>query len=1087
MNTLLKAFLLASLFCVANISNAQQTIPLGRTQDRLDLVEDQVQRLRLHIDYAKLQSVRLEKAQGVFSELSLDGGLFDGQVGDPKLPVTQRLIEIPFGADVEVKVLGCYEQEFDLADYGIEKLIPVQAPVSKNDVLEDAPFVMNENTYALNEFIGQPLAHVEVLGMLRGYRIAKLTLSPVTYNPQQGKIRVCNGIDVEISFISTNADLTSEIKAKTRSPYFDFIKERFLNQAVSRDYPGYPDMTRYPVKYVIVADRMFEGYIEDFVRWKTQKGFQVILAYTDEIGATPSAIQSYLHGLYNSATVDDPAPSFILFVGDTQQIPAYIGTSSQKVTDVYYASVDGDYFPEMYYGRFSARTVEELIPQVEKTLYYERYQFVDPSYLDRVNLIAGWDDYWNEQIAQPTIRYGMDNWFNEAHGYSDVYPYYGPDDYDGCYQDDKVSVGMINYTAHCSETVWGTPSLSVSSIYNMHNEGFYPLSIGNCCESSQFGYGECIGEAWVRAEKKGAVCYLGSAPSTYWYEDAWWAMGAYHITDANMGQTPQYNQTTMGSYDAMHEGGYISTGGLVYCGNLAVTEACNQGWSEAAHYYWEAYNVLGDPSLVCYHAEGTVNTVSHDPVMFRGFDHFSLEAEEGSFVGLSKDGMLLGNGMVDESGALTLDITPVTEGGFVELVVTKPQRIPYICYIPVAVLGQPYLVVDEATPETFAYNQDTPISVTVRNVGDNEVPANTLMELLSQDDRIEVLSSQCHTNEAIPVGGTAVINDAFMIKATPEVNNKERFRLVTVADCGDQVNSDFYVNITKPVFEYVNFDWDQGFVSGGAFDLWVTFRNVGDAAAVAPMGRITSSNPGLQFAMSTVPLCRLEPREETTCRFTVLVSETVPEDETLEFEVTLVDAGVVESHVVSVVNRCDMELELHDAGGNGWEGAAVRVYFEDGTFPTKYSLEEGSSAIYQLVSRKGYKIGLMWISGSNDTECSFILRYADGELIYESGSDLHGTLLQTTLDCTIHQTELSEVVTAAPIQVFPNPASGQVNVIAESPIQRCVLMNCVGQVVIDKRQNDSEIQLNVSEFTPGVYLLRVCTSAGETVQKIMIK
>ena len=1088
MKTILRTALFTALFFMVGMTYAQQPIPLGRTQNRLDLVEDQAQSLRLHIDYAQLQPVRMEKPQGVFHELNLQGNLFDGQVGEPKLPVTQRLIEIPFGADVEVKVLGFNEQEFDLVDYGIEKIMPVQPLVSKNDVLEAAPFVMNENVYALDEYIGQPLAQVEVLGTLRGYHIAKLTVSPVSYNPAQGKIRVCNGIDLEVNFSGADAALTNEIKAKTRSPYFDFIRDYFLNQGVSRDYPGYPDMTQYPVKYVIVADRMFDGYLEDFIRWKTKKGFQVILAYTDEIGATQSAIQSYLHGLYNSATADDPAPSFILFVGDTQQIPAYIGISSQKVTDVYYASVDGDYFPEMYYGRFSARTVEELVPQIEKTLYYEQYQFADPSYLDRVTLIAGWDDYWNAQIAQPTILYGMENWFNEAYGYSEVYPYYGPDDYDGCYEDDKISVGMINYTAHCSETVWGTPSLSASTISSMHNEGFYPLAIGNCCESSQFGYGECVGEAWVRAEDKGAICYLGSAPSTYWYEDAWWAMGAYHITDVNMGQSPQYDQTTMGAYDAMHEGGYVSTGGLVYCGNLAVTEACNHGWSDAARYYWEAYNVLGDPSLVCYHTQGTTNEVSHEPVLFRGFDHFSLEAEENSFVGLSKDGVLLGNGIVDESGELTLNITPVNESGFVELVVTKPQRMPYICYIPIAVPSQPYLVVEEASPETFAYNQDTPISVTLKNVGDQEVPANTLVELQSQDDRVEVLNPQCHVNEAIPVGGTAVINDAFRVKAAPEVNNGERFRLVTVADCGDQVNSDFYVTVTKPVFEYVAFDWDQGFVSGAPFELWATFKNTGNAAAVAPMGRITSSNPDLQFAMSTTPMCRLEPGEEATCRFTVLVPETVSEDETLDFEVALTDEGVSVSKEITVFNQCNMELELHDAGGNGWEGASLRVLFEDGTSPARYSLEEGSSATYQIVSRKGYKIGLAWLSGSNDAECSFILRYADGEVIYESGSDLHGgTLLVTTLNCTIHLTDLSEVVTAAPIQVFPNPVSGQLNVIAETPIQRCMLMNCLGQVVVDKQHNEPEIRLNVSGFTPGVYLLRICTSEGESVKKIMIK
>lgn len=1083
----MKPLLLAALLVLTSMGSAQQTISLGRTQDRIELMEDQTQQVRLHVSYAQLQSLRMENRQGAFNELSLEGNLFDGEVGYPKLPVTQRFVEIPFGAEVQVSVKNYTMQEFDLADYGVERLMPLQAPVSKDDTPESAPFVIDEEAYSRDEYLGQPLAQVQVLGTLRGYRIGKLTIAPVTYNPVQNKIRVYNDIELEISFPGADAALTREVKAKTYSPYFDFVKDYFLNKGVGRDYPNNPDMTRYPVKYVIVADRMFDGHLDDFIRWKTKKGFQVILAFTDEIGATTAAIQAYLHGLYNSATATDPAPSFILFVGDTQQIPAFIGTSSQKVTDVYYASVDGDYFPEMYYGRFSARSIDELMPQIEKTLYYEQYQFVDPSYLNRSTLIAGWDDYWNGQIAQPTIRYAMENWFNEDHGYSDVYPYWGPNDYDGCYDDDKVSVGMINYTAHCSETVWGTPSLSSSGIQKMHNEGLYPLAIGNCCESSQFAYGDCIGESWVRAENKGAVCYIGSAPSTYWYEDAWWAMGAYHITNANMGQTPQYSQTTMGSYDAMHEGGYVSAGGLVYCGNLAVTEACNHGWSDAAHYYWEAYNVLGDPSLVCYHTEGTANVVSHDPVMFRGFDHFTLQAEEGSLVGLSKDGVLLGSGMVDESGSLTMDITPVTEGGFVELVVTKPQRIPYMCYIPLAVPGQPYLVVESASPETFAYNQETEVAITVKNVGDSEVPANAIVELQSPDERIEVLNPQCHCNEAIAVGGTATINDAFRIKAAPEVNNGERFRLVTVSDCGDQVNSDFYVNVTKPVFEYVGYDWDHSFASGASFELWATFRNTGDAAAAAPMGRIASSNPDIQFVSSAIPLCRLEPGYETTCRFTVLVPETVSEDEELDFEVALTDEGVSVSHGITVFNQCEMILELRDEGGNGWEGASVRVLFEDGSTATYYDLPEGSSITYQLLSRKGYRINLVWKPGSNDGECSFTLSYADGEVIYESGLAPHGNLLTTTVDCTIHHDGVPESATNTSVHLFPNPASGQVNVVAETPIQRCVMMNSLGQVVVDKRFDNSSIKLNVNGLNPGVYMLRVSTTTGNAIQKLIIK
>lgn len=1078
------ALLLVMLFLALGLQ-AQQLIPLGRTTDRVEVLNDQAESLQLHFNYSSLKANTMTNRS--FTELTLDGGVMDGEVGCPKLPVTQRLIEIPFGAIPQARVLHKSVQEVDLTDYGIQKIMPMQAPVSKDDLPESMPFVVNDAVYQQDAYLGNDVVNIEVLGTLRGYHIAKLTVSPVKYNPVKNKLLVYNDIDLEISFPGADMALTHEVKAKTYSPYFDFIGQSLLNQGVSRDYPDHPDMTRYPIKYVIIADRMFDGYLGDFIEWKTRKGFHVVLAFTDEIGTTAAAIKDYIHGLYDNATAEDPAPSFVLFVGDTPQIPGETGYSTQTVTDLYYMSVDGDYFPEMYYGRFSAQRPEQLIPQIEKTLYYEQYQFVDPSYLNRATLIAGWDDYWTAQIGVPTVNYGLNYWFNEEHGYSDVYPYYGPSDYAGCYTDDKVSVSVINYTAHCSETVWGTPSLSSSTISKMHNEGCYPIAIGNCCLSGQYSYGECVGESWVRADKKGAVCYIGSSPNTYWYEDAWWAMGAYHITNGNLGQTPQQSQTSMGSYDAMHESGYISSGGLTFCGNLAVTEACNHGWSDAARYYWEAYNVLGDPSLVCYHTEGTNNTYSHDPVLFKGTNHFNVEADPQSFVALTKDGAILGTGLVGDSGELTLNIDPVVEGGFAELVITKPQRIPVMAYIPIATPGQPHLVVEEVGPSHFDYNQETAISVLVKNVGDSAIPAGTVVELQSLDERMEVLSAQSQLVEAIAVGATALVENAFVVKAGVEARNGERFRLIATADCGDMVCSDFYVTVDKPVFEFVDFDWSGSFYSGGTFNVEATFKNIGGAAAVSPVGLISSSIDGLSFPQGEEVMGRMEVGTTVTCHYVVSVPETVEESVTMELLVSLEDLGVRIDEPISMYNVCPLVLELRDAGGNGWEGASLKMIFQDDKPSARYELTDGSEAVYELPNRQGYKIKLSWIGGNNDSECGFTLRHASGDVVFEAESNMAGNLGVFTIDCSRDLMEIVEFEAQPMVRVFPNPATNMLNVASESPMQRCLLMNSLGQIVIYQSMVGNETQMSLEGIAPGIYLLRVSTADGDETQKVMIR
>ena len=69
------------------------------------------------------------------------------------------------------------------------------------------------------------------------------------------------------------------------------------------------------------------------------------------------------------------------------------GTTGTHVSDLYYCEYDGgsDYFPEVYYGRFSANNINELRPQIDKTIEYEKYLFPDDSFLNNVIMIAGVD------------------------------------------------------------------------------------------------------------------------------------------------------------------------------------------------------------------------------------------------------------------------------------------------------------------------------------------------------------------------------------------------------------------------------------------------------------------------------------------------------------------------------------------------------------------------------------------------------------------------------------------------------------------------------------------------------------------------
>ncbi len=744
-----KLLLLFTMSLLAWVGYGQPyTIDLGKTNPGVNVVENNAQKLVLTFNYGGINYADINTQKGVFSQIDIPGAYRTGEVGNPQLPASRKLVQIPAGAHVSVKVLSFETNEYNLADYGIKnKILPYQPSYPKSIDPSQMEFKYNENSYSTKGYNQSELASVFTLGKMRGIELAQVEVNPVLYNPSKNTIKVYNNIKVEVTFTGGDNAKTKSLLAKTYSPYFETLYKNIVNYSsgAKDNFTDNPDHTKYPVKYLIVTNPMFVDQLEDFIDWKTKKGFEVIMATTDETGTTAAGIKAWIHGQYNAGTETDPAPTFFLLVGDTPQLVAsQTGTATSKQTDLYYACVDGasDIFPDMYYGRLSATDSSQLQVQLDKIMYYEQYQFEDDTYLNHVTLIAGADGTWNPNVGQPTINYGTTNYFNAEHGYTNVNAYLSS--YSGCYAADKISVGFINYTAHCGETSWGDPVLTQGAVNAFTNQNKYPLAVGNCCLAADFGYSgsECIGETWMRKANGGSVAYIGSSPSSYWYEDFYWSVGAHSYSAGNY---PSPENSTLGAYDAPYNSDYLCVDALIFVGNLAVAEAFSNSYptSISLKYYWEAYNCLSDPSIFIYHTQGIENTVNHLPTLPIGMNEYEVSAEPGSYVAISKDGILHGAALVPESGVVSVPIEPVTSGGDVDIVVTKYQYKPYQAVVTAAALEGPYLTVnaininDEITKgnQQADYGEVFNIDLTIENVG-AEIAQGITANITTQSDYV---------------------------------------------------------------------------------------------------------------------------------------------------------------------------------------------------------------------------------------------------------------------------------------------------------------------------------------------------------------
>ncbi|MBC8213547.1 MAG: T9SS type A sorting domain-containing protein [Candidatus Marinimicrobia bacterium] len=876
--------ILTSMFALtAMVFAASFNIDLERTDSSVLIQKNSYDKLVTTFTYTGITTFQVESDRGLFNEIFIPNTFSIGEIGTPKLPASKELIEIPFGAEVSAKVVNYTVSEYRLSDFDISNpLMPTQPSLSKSVDPATVVFEYNQEVYSNDKYSSHDLASVEILGVMRGMRLARLVVAPVQYNPVTGMIRVYNDIEVEVQFDGSDIARTENIKASTYSPYFEAIYASILNNN-GRDYPDHPDLTKYPVKYLIVSDPMFENILQPFIDWKTKKGFEVITGYTNEIGSSVGSIQNWINGYYNAGTPDDPAPSFILFVGDVQQIPASAtGSSSGKKTDLYYGSVDGDIFPEMYYGRFSATTTSQLQVQIDKTLYYEKYEFSDPSFLDRVTLIAGADGSWNPAVGQPTVQYGTENYWNTANGFSQVNDYLTS--YGGCYDTVDDGVGFINYTAHCSETSWGDPSLSQSDVNSFSNNGQYPLAVGNCCLAADFGYGECIGETWMRKANAGAVAYIGSSPSSYWFEDFYWAVGAFPISGDNNGYVPSYEETSWGVYDGPFVTDYVTADGLVFIGNLAVTEVDIQGYPQhsSPEYYWEAYNLLGDPSLVIYQTQGELNDVDYMDILPIGIDYFEVQADPGSYVAISFEGELRGTALVDGSGVVSIPIIPITNSGMADILVTKPQYQPYIEQVLVAPLDGPFVTIDEFVinaggDDIIEFGETVTLDVSFKNVGSD--PATNLSVSIMTTDSFIVLSDASEMIGNIGVDEVVTVQDAFTFGVMNNVPDDHNFSFdVTITATEDVWENNMNMTAFAPVITLgsvgvTNDDDGNGRLDPGeTADLVVPLINDGGAVANNIAAILSTTDEFLTINSSSDELASLGGGSTGNVTFNVTVS-----------------------------------------------------------------------------------------------------------------------------------------------------------------------------------------------------------------------
>ncbi|MDG1427172.1 MAG: C25 family cysteine peptidase [Flavobacteriales bacterium] len=937
-------FSLIILFTLSfNLSANAKDIKLSENSNKFVVTSKSLSEFSFVHYLSEINTLNVKKDSYEFVKLIVEGYSNNAKNGNAELPVIQKLINVPFGADIEVSISKKEQIIISLSDYGIDNLIfPSQPSLSKSENAEDVPFYFNEDYYDLNDFHSNELVSTKLLGKMRGQQLARLSLSPFKYNPTTNDLVITTKLEVNVNFKNIDFESHSSNISKYYSPHFNHLFKSSINYIPVQDKDL---ITTYPVKYVIVSDPSFQPALQPLIDWKTKKGFNVIEAYTNDplVGNTTSSIHAFIKDMYDNATLADPAPTYLLIVGDDAQVPSFSGNSGSHLSDMYYCEFDGngDFYPEMYFGRMSATNSGEVEIQVNKTLTYEQYTFPDPSYLDEIVLVAGVDAQMAPTYGNGQINYGTDNYFNIAHGLTIHNYLYGsgtPITSDmsqaspAIIADISNGVGFANYTAHCGPSGWSDPSFELSDINGLQNYDKYGVMIGNCCQSNKFDVAECFGEGLLRASNKGAVAYIGGSNNTYWNEDFWWGVG-----NGSISANPTYSGTGLATYDClMHENGeiqddwFITASQMMYSGNLAVTEA---GGSE--EYYWEIYHLMGDPSLMPYIGVPTPLVVSHAAASPVGITNFTVNTEENAYVAISMNGVLLDAKLADATGVVNLSFPAISNVGVADIVITKQFKEPYIGAVQIISPNGPYVIyasntitdVNGNNNSLADYNELVDMSIDLHNVGSNN--ATSVNVVITSNDPYVTLINNTVNVPIINASQIATLPAPFSFQVSFFVPDQHpaSFLLTMTDNLGNSWNSNLTVIINAPVLDETNFAVDDAVLgnnngvldAGETLDLIVDVTNVGHADIANLSADLSCLSSFVTVNSSSINVPILAVNGQQSINFNITIDPNTPVGTLAQFPFDLTDGFYSYSNTFSqTIGIIDEDYETGDFTQFAW-------------------------------------------------------------------------------------------------------------------------------------------------------------------------
>jgi len=127
------------------------------------------------------------------------------------------------------------------------------------------------------------------------------------------------------------------------------------------------------------------------------------------------------------------------------------------------------------------------------------------------------------------------------------------------------------------------------------------------------------------------------------------------------------------------------------------------------------------------------------------------------------------------------------------------------------------------------------------------------------------------------------------------------------------------------------------------------------------------------------------------------------------------------------------------------------------------------------------------LTQSYDMDLTFMEEHTDLAVVVFVQDNSNKNVLQSEMmDISIPMGIENNPLLKNTVKLFPNPASGNINLDSDMEIEQIIIFNLMGQIVYESSPRTNSLNIDISNLKPGLYLFKMINAEGSVVKQIVV-